>query len=565
MLLALPVIAAIFVSYIQFTFIRRDGYEWLRPLVWDALEDIKGIMRRRIPLWMQPLPAATTKLTLPAPIATDDLPVATTNQTLMNITQGKVPIFGFDNTLFDVPARIVLRLQEIRGTSLFYPLCGATLFLCVAGFYTLWALLSKLRSFSVRNEMQEDTGRLKSTTIVHSVAPQISALASFSEPISPNPPVTDLRKSASGAARVPGFVTPGLPMTPYVPESCLEPPVLGSSFPPATASESTWEELRVPSLIKSTDALDVDPSGRWHPEVMMIGSGPCYSVQSPVVPKEYGRRNTTSRTLPSTGSNRAKESDTGISCSKPREFSVIGEVPNSQSPVIPLITVEEYQEPSKTPTVGSSNCAGEPVECRLETGLHPNVLATHAVAMDDSAEGSSAIGQWAKDEPESTLGDLDVSKLGTSFSIVCVRSGDSTPRAAPETTERPESSVGSTPDLLHIQTGSRDLEESLVSRSTTPATWVGFVALRDSLIHLCSSSTTQRSISGATDGITPSTMQDMDDFSTVNLLDHDSVWINDHEDSLEPLTSIDSTHVVSNTSNGDKINTHGHSELDGSE
>lgn len=148
MLLALPIIAVVVASYIQFAFIRHDGFGLFRPLVWDALEDLKEIMRRRMPFWMQPISAGILKLTLPAPIPTSGLSVVPSNQTLSVVP----PLEGlksyFNSPPFGIPAWIFLRSQEIQKTYLFIVFCGAVTFLSLEGIYALWTLLSSSRFLS---------------------------------------------------------------------------------------------------------------------------------------------------------------------------------------------------------------------------------------------------------------------------------------------------------------------------------------------------------------------------------------------------------------------------------
>ncbi|KAG8693173.1 hypothetical protein FRC11_003104, partial [Ceratobasidium sp. 423] len=310
-------------------------------------------------------------------------------------------------------------------------------------------------------------------------------------------------------------------MAPIVPGSRLEPPVLDSTLPPVTASESTWEELRAPSSIEPPDAADPDLSRHWHREVMIVEGVPYDPERARMGLRRHVRQDTTGRGLCTTGLSRTRGVDTGVIYSTPSRLPAIREEsPNSQTPVIPQIIVEENQESPNASMLDGSTCLKPSVEHPLETkSLRDALVVRHPVA-DDSTRGRLAIS-------ESATGDLDAG-----ISTVHDSSGDSTPSVVPEGTEHPESPIGGTPDLLQIQIDLRDLEGNSALGSAASASWVGFVALRDSLIHLGSNLTAQnRSLSqDSTDGTAHSTMEDIDDFSPISQFAHDNAWANDNVD-----------------------------------
>ncbi|CAE6456371.1 unnamed protein product [Rhizoctonia solani] len=547
MLLAIPIIAAVVASYFQFTLIRNVGYRVFQPLMWDALEDLKGIMRRRMPFWMRPISAAASRLGLPSPIPTNDSTVIT-NQTVVS-TPPEVSISGFDNFPFELPA---------QKTYYFSALCGAFVLLCLAGSYVLLtSIVTPASKASPRDHQQEYAMDVKSETAVHPVVhpsvPQIITLESVSGLISSKALAVDSADSAPSALGVSGPVNMRMPMAPIVPESHLELPIIGSTLPPASASESTWEELRVPSPTGSPDVEDPDLSRYWHREVVIMEGFPYDPVRARTGLRRRVRQDTTGRGLCATGSSRATEVDTGAIRSTPSGLPVIREEsPNSQMPVIPQIIVEEYQKSSNASMVDGSTCPERSAKCPLETRSPQDApVVLHPVA-DVSTRGGMAINESTTGQTKDISGGLDAG-----ISAVY----DSTGSSTLEATEHPESLVGGTPDLLQIQIDLRDLERNLARGSTASATWVGFVALRDSLVRFCSDPTARNGPSqGSAGGTAYSIMEDIDDFLPVSLPVHANAWANDSVHSLEPLAPTDSTSMTPDASEQDVVHAFAYSE-----
>ncbi|CAE6526012.1 unnamed protein product [Rhizoctonia solani] len=525
MLLALPIIAVAVASYIQFAFIGRDGFGVFRPLTWNALEDLKGIMRRRMPSWMQPISAGVLKLTLSAPIPTNDLPAATSNQTLTVVTPPEISKSYFNDPLFGIPTWIVFRSQEIQGTYFFDTLCGVVAFLCLAGIYVFWTRLMTLTSKAfVCDGQQKRTGEPKSPNTMHSVAhPLVSmtgTLDSVSELISLNSPATGLHDSALGTADISGSISPRLPIASTVPELRFDPLVLSSSLPPATTSQPVWDELRV-SPIESPNEMDVDLSRYWHREVMVMEGVPFITNRPRTAPGSYGQWNAIGSGPSSTGLSRTGGPNNGLIyatpgwlSSSPRKF------PDSQVPVVPRVTVGEYQEPSKAPTVDCCTCVEKPDNYPSGTRPLQDVSTSRGLAMDISAEGSLDISGSTFGEPRPIPSDSIASMC---VSTIQDSSGDSTLSVIPET-EYSETPRGDTPYLLHTQVDSGSREGDLVPASTTSAPWVGLDASNDSLVQICSSPATRNIVLDETRGATPLVIPGLSGVPLVNHLDHDNAW-----------------------------------------
>ncbi|CAE6496670.1 unnamed protein product [Rhizoctonia solani] len=519
MLLALPIIAVAVASYIQFAFIRRDGFGVFRPLTWDALEDLKGIMRRRMPFWMQPISAGAPKLTLSAPIPTNDLSAATSNQIPTVVTPPEISKSYFNDPLFGIPTWIIFRSQEIQGTYFFNILCGAVAFLCLAGIYVFWT-----RLMVVYDGQQKRAGEPKSPNTMHSVARPLvsmaSTLDSVSELISPSSPATGLRDSALGAVDISGPISPRLPIAPTVPGSRLDPLMLSSSLPPATTSQPIWDELRV-SPIESPNEMDVDLSRYWHREVMVMEGVPFITNRPRTAPRSYGQWNAIGLGPSSIGLNRTGDPDNGLIYATPGWLSSsTRKFPDSQVPLIPRVTIEEYQEPSKAPTVDCCTCVGKPDNYPSGTRPLQDVSTSRDLAMDISAEGSLDISGSTFGEPRPIPSDSIASMC---VSTIQDSSGDSTLCVIPET-EYFETPRGGTPYLLHTQVDSGSREGDLVPASTTFASWVGLDASNDSLVQICSSPATRNVVLDETRGATPLVIPGLSGVPLINHLDHDNAW-----------------------------------------
>ncbi|CAE6479005.1 unnamed protein product [Rhizoctonia solani] len=517
MLLALPIIAVAVASYIQFAFIQNDGFKWFRPMMWDALEDLQGIMRRRMPLWMLPISAGITKLGLPAPILTNNASAAaSSNQTLMAVPSPGVSISGFNVFSSEILTWIVL--------------CGAMACLCLAGICALWNLLGTPTWKPATRDQQKPTGEPKLTDKMHPIdhpwVPTPSVLVSISELASPNQPSTDSYNSVRSVMRIPGPIN-RLPMAPTVPESRLNPPLLDST--PATADKSTWDKLRVPSSTESPNAMDMYMSRYWRGKLMNINGVPYNSAQSRMAHRKFS----IGHGLRSAGSGCDEKTDAGIVHSTPSRLPAIREEPpNIRILVLSRKVVGVCQEPSKASSVDHSTCTQRQVKRPLEAGLPQDA----PVAIKPTIN-----------EPEASPG---VGNLDPSVSTTCVLSGDSTPLKVSGPTEHFDS-IGGTPNLIQVQVDLRDDEANLVPGSAASSTWVGSLALRGSLVHPCSNTATR------TNEIEPSTMQDMDDHSSVDAFDHDNAWANDDADSLE-LFSIDG--MAPDASNRDHAAAYDYSE-----
>ncbi|CAE6481464.1 unnamed protein product [Rhizoctonia solani] len=518
MLLALPIIFVAVASYIQFAFIQNDGFKWFRPLMWDALEDLQVIMRRRMPLWMLPISAGIPKLGLPAPILTKSA-TASGNQTLMAVPSLGVSVSGFNVFPFDISAWIVL--------------CGTIVCLCLAGIYALWNPLETPNwKAATRDSLQEPAEIPKLTDTMHHIArplvPTPGVLVSISELVSPNQLSVDSYNSVHSVTRILGPIN-RLPMAPTVPGSRLDPPLLNST--PATAGKSTWDKLRVLSSTESPNAMDAYMSRYWRGKLMNINGVPHNSAQARMAHMKLS----VSHGLRSAGPGRAEKTDTGVVYSTPSRLPAIREEPpNIRIFFLPRRVVNVRQEPSNTSSVDLSTCTYRQVERPLEAGPPGDVPVVIKPTID---------------EPEASPG---VGNLDTGVSTTCVSSEDSTLLAVPGPTEHADSPIGGTPDLIQVQVDLRDDEANLVPGSAASSTWVGLVALRGSLAHPCSNPATH------TDESEPSDTRDMNDHSPIDF-DHENAWANDDADSLEPF-SIDGTDMAPDASNRDHATDYGYSE-----
>ncbi|CAE6394014.1 unnamed protein product [Rhizoctonia solani] len=426
MLLALPIILVAVASYIQFAFIQGDGYEWFRPFVWDALEDLMGIMRRRMPLWMQPISMGDPRLMLPAPIPTKDLFSAIDNQSLVTNTSSEVSISGFIHTPFETLEWTVLRFQDIRKTYFFNILCGVTVFLCLAG---LRAWLVDFKP-TTRSCLQKCTQKSKANSSSPLVPP--AYILDF-ELILPNRQTLGRRNTTPQTILSP-------PMGPTTPEYHIGSAVLDIASTPATAPESTWRGLRIRSPATTPNGIIRDLSRHWRRDCSYAkGGDPC----------------TTSRGRTKSGSYHQ---------------------PNSRISAMPRITVNESPKSSSTAIADICSRTGQPTKRHL--GIESLEDTTSHGSPANGSNGCNLV------VSEPTPGDLLVGNSGIGISTVPDPSGDSTPRATPISPGCHVSFINGTLNLVQTPIN-LCAEEILDPTPLVSASWVESIALRDSLVpHL---------------------------------------------------------------------------------
>ncbi|CAE6506548.1 unnamed protein product [Rhizoctonia solani] len=511
MLFALPLIAAAVVSYIQFAFIRDNGYKWFQPMMWEALEDLKGIMRRRMPLWMMSISAGIPRLMLPAPIPFSGLCVDADD----------------DQALMAVPSH-----EETQGTYSFDTFFAAMLTLCLTIVYTVWILSATSTSKVAASDHQRNPIRKPRLVVIvyHPAAPSPGILAPVSELVSPDQAIAEPRNSVPSPTRILGPIHSSLPIVPNVLGSRVTQPLLNSA--PAIANESIWRELRVPS----SNAMNTATSGYWRRVIMVIERTPYNSAQLRMAHRKYKIGYGTH----SAGADRGEETGTGFHSTSSGLPAIRDEPLNTGTPFIPRTTVEG-QQLSTTSSVDLPTRTERQIEPSLKMGSPQDVPPAVSETSDLEVTKSGL-----------------VASLDTGISAVCTSSTGSTSLEAPELIEYSKSTVGCTLDLLQTRNDLGDREENLVSGCAASTAWGGLVALRDSLARPLSNPDTRTVV----DESTPLTEQDTGDHSSFDSFHHDNAWANDDTDSLEPFLTNGSG-ITLEASNPNNANAYDYSKCNG--
>ncbi|KAF8757739.1 hypothetical protein RHS01_03615 [Rhizoctonia solani] len=257
MLFALPIIVAAVATYIQFAFIQGDEYEWLRPLVWNALEDMKGVMRHHMPSWMYPISAGDPRPTLPAPIPTNSSLLATNNQSLATGTPKQVSTLCLIHVPYETSGWMILHYQNICRTYFFNAICGMAVFLCLAGF------VACLVTPTIRDCAQNRTEKPNTASSLVLIPP--IDILDF-ELILPNRPASsqyNVKPNASSSPR----------LRPTTPESHFSSAVVNTNFSPAATPASVWKDLRISSPVTTSNEMPRSMARHWRRDFSCITSG----------------------------------------------------------------------------------------------------------------------------------------------------------------------------------------------------------------------------------------------------------------------------------------------------
>ncbi|QRW16733.1 hypothetical protein RhiXN_04735 [Rhizoctonia solani] len=416
MLFALPIIVAAVATYIQFAFIQGDEYEWLRPLVWNALEDMKGVMRHHMPSWMYPISAGDPRPTLPAPIPTNSSLLATNNQSLATGTPKQVSTLCLIHVPYETSGWMILHYQNICRTYFFNAICGMAVFLCLAGF------VACLVTPTIRDCAQNRTEKPNTASSLVLIPP--IDILDF-ELILPNRPASsqyNVKPNASSSPR----------LRPTTPESHFSSAVVNTNFSPAATPASVWKDLRISSPVTTSNEMPRSMARHWRRDFSCITSGgPCSCITS------LSRMNSEP-------------------CHHPK------------SQMVPQTTTEGFSEPSNTKTVDLGPLTGEATRINLKTGPLEDIQR-HDSPFRGSKERDLVAESIYQD---SALGNSDIiSSSGHDSSV------DSTPRAAPRLIGCCKSSIESMPTMVRTSIDPHAEGTSNLA-SVVSASWAEFITLR---------------------------------------------------------------------------------------